>query len=364
MRILFCSDALTIDGVTSYILNVGSALRRAGNDIAVIGRWAGKGFQSRYKSKGFTVISCPSFSVGNFYFDFRAKIFKPDVIMTDPRRSFPLATRIKKITNAPIITYFLDPVEKTDRPGRDLASLVKFSDIFTAFEPDILQQLKELNTNIPVMKMTRPLDIFFSPSELPDKKNFNLLCFGRLSRYKTPGIFHILDNIEKINARIPDCKINIVGGGGWRLYKLKLFARELNRKIGRDCVRIIGAQTDPSKFINDANVIFASATSAMEGAFSQRPVIAMCSGYFGRVTSESLDEAVKCYFSERYAKNDFANLLPDLFKIYDEYESESLRRDLCVISSRLKEKFSERETVNNFERIIMEQSRHIQEKKF
>ena len=141
MRILFCSDALTIDGVTSYILNVGAALKRSGHDIAVLGRWAGKGFQSRYKHEGFRVITCPSFSVGNFYFDVRAKLFRPDVIMTDPRRSFPLATRIKKLTNAPVITYFLDPVEKTDRPGRDLASLEKFSNVFTAFEPDILRRI-------------------------------------------------------------------------------------------------------------------------------------------------------------------------------------------------------------------------------
>ena len=352
MRILFCSDALTIDGVTSYILNIGSALKRSGHEVAVLGRWAGKGFQSRYKQEGFRVITCPSFSVGNIYFDIRAKLFRPDVIMTDPRRSFPLATRIKKLTNAPVITYFLDPVEKTDRPGRDLASLVKFSDVFTAFEPDILTQLHELNVNIPIIKMTRPLDIFFTSSELPSKKNFNILCFGRLSRYKTPGIFHMLDNIERINAKIPDFMINILGGGGWRLYKLKLFASKLNKKIGRKCVKIIGAQANPSKFIQEANLIFASATSAMEGAYSQRPVIAMCSGYFGQVKPENLNEAIKSYFSERYGQNDFSSLLDDLFRIYDEYENETFRENLRVISQKLGNEFSEKETVKSFDEII------------
>ena len=234
MRILFCSDALTIDGIASSILNTGAALKRAGHEIAVVGRWSlKKGFQRRYRKEGFTVITCPSLTVGNKYFDIRAKMFHPDVIMTDPRRSFPLAVRLKRITNAPIITYFLDPVEKTDRPGRDIASLVKYSSAFTAFEPDTLEQLHELGTNVPVVKMTRPLDVFFAPTEFPSRDGFNILCFGRLSRYKTPGIFHILENLRAIQEHIPNFRINIVGGGGWRLWKLKILARRLNKSLGR-----------------------------------------------------------------------------------------------------------------------------------
>ncbi len=348
MRILFCSDALTIDGVTSYILNVGAALKRAGHEVAVLGRWAGSGFQARYRHEGFTVISCPSVSVGNMYFDFRAKHFRPDVIMTDPRRSFPLAVRIKKLTGAPVITYFLDPVEKTDRPGRDIPSLVKYSDVFTAFERNILAQLHELNAPTPIVKMTRPLDVFFAPSELPERENFSILCFGRLSRYKTPGIFHMLDNINIIREKIPDFTINILGGGGWRLYKLKYFAHTVNRKMGRKCLNIIGAQDNPRSWIERANVVFASATSAMEAAYSQRPVIAMCSGYFGRVAPKNLNEAVNSYFSERYADKDFSGLLDDLFSIYDSYNDSEFVNSLREVSCMLGREFSERETVRAF----------------
>ena len=358
MRILFCSDALTIDGVTSYILNVGAALKRAGHTVGVLGRWSGKGFQARYRQEGFTVITCPSISVGNTYFDFRAKLFRPDVIMTDPRRSFPLATRIKHVTGAPVITYFLDPVEKTDRPGRDIASLVKFSDAWTAFEPGILEQLYELGTNTTIVKMTRPLDVFFAPSELPPRENFSILCFGRLSRYKTPGIFRIIDNIRLIQERIPDFTLTILGGGGWRLWKFRLLARKLNRTLGRKCVKIAGAQDNPRPFIERANVVFASATSAMEAAYSLRPVIAMCSGYLGRVTPSNLDEAVKSYFSERYAEHDFSGLTEDLFRIYDSYNDEGFRNDLQEVSRRLGREFAEAETVRSFNEITSGIQRH------
>ena len=360
MRILFCSDALTIDGINSYILNAGAALIHAGHDVAVLGRWAGvKGFQARYRQEGFTVITCPSASVGNSYFDFRAKRFRPDVIMTDHRRSFPLATRLKHITHAPVITYFLDPLWKTDKKGRDIPSLEKFSDTFTAFEPGILESLREMTSGVPIVRMTRPLDVFFTPSPLPSRRDFTILCFGRLSRYKTPGIFHMLDNIPRIQEHIPDFRINILGGGGWRLWKLKYFAHTLNRSLGRRCVNIIGAQDNPRRFIEEANVVFASATSAMEAAYSQRPVIAMCTGYYGQLTPDNLDDAMSRYFSERNCENyDFSVLIDDLFRIYDSYDDPAFLRNLREVSRRLGEEFSAGETVRVFEEIMSGIQRH------
>ena len=356
MKILFCSDALTIDGVTSYILNVGAALRRAGHDIAVLGRWAGKGFQARYRHEGMKVISCPSAGVGNFWFDMQAKKFAPDVIMTDPRRSFPLATRIKKITHSPVITYFLDPVEKTDRPGRDIDSLIKYSDAWTAFEPDILARLHEINPPLPVVKMTRPLDVFFTPCDLHARDPFNILCFGRLSRYKTPGIFYLLDNIARIQEHIPDFMINILGGGGWRLYKIKYLAHKINSSIGRRCVNIIGTQDNPRNFIEKANVILGGATSAMEAAYSLRPVIGMSGRYFGRVTSANLTEGIKSYFAERYGTDDFSPVLDDVLSVYDSYHDKSFIDDLHEISRRLGQEFSQAGTLDGFEEILSKMS--------
>ena len=90
----------------------------------------------------------------------------------------------------------------------------------------------------------------------------------------------------------------------------------------------------------------------MESAYSLRPVIAMCSGYFGQVTSGNLDDAVKYYFSERYGKNDFTDLLPDIFRIYDRYYDDDFREDLREVSRKLGREFSERETVRVFDEIM------------
>ena len=65
------------------------------------------------------MISAPSPTIGNFWFDRRAGEFSPDVLVTDSRRSFPLAVRLKGVTGARVFTFFLDHLEKTDRKGRD-----------------------------------------------------------------------------------------------------------------------------------------------------------------------------------------------------------------------------------------------------
>ena len=71
-----------------------------------------------------------------------------------------------------------------------------------------------------------------------------------------------------------------------------------------------------------------------------------------RVTPDNLDDAVRSYFSERYAHGDFSALLDDLFRIYDRYNDKELRNECRVVSRRLGEMFAERETVRSFKQIV------------
>jgi hypothetical protein len=144
VNVLFCSDALIVDGVTSFVFHLSTALSKGGFNVAVLGRWAGKGFQSRLREHGVRVIQCLSPTVGNVWFDRKAREFAPDVIVTDSRRSFPLATRLKTVTGAKVLTFFLDSLEKTDRRGRDVDSLIRYSDAWLSAEPPLLEELDRI----------------------------------------------------------------------------------------------------------------------------------------------------------------------------------------------------------------------------
>lgn len=355
-RLLFCSDALLVDGVTSYILHVGTALARAGHDVAVLGRWAGRGFQKRYREEGMTVISCPSPTVGNFWFDARAKAFDPDCILTDSRRSFPLATRLKKLTGKPVVTYFLDHLEKTDRPGRDVPSLIGWSDAWAVAEDPIRRSLVDVAPDFPVFRLPRPLDVAVRPGPLTPRDPFRIVFFGRLSGYKTPGMFHLLDHIEDLDRAIPGVEIVIVGGGGWRLVRFKALAAKINRRLGRRCVRVVGTRIDPRPWLEEACVVCGGSTSAIEAALAKRPVVCFTGYWFGQVRPDNVDEALACYFGERGGKGHFRDtgvldrIIPELADVYENYGH--LPDDLEAVAAALKPHFDSADTVRCFDRLV------------
>ena len=355
-RILFCSDALLVDGVTSYILHLGTALSRAGHEVAVLGRWAGRGFQERYRREGMQVFCCPSPGVGNFWFDAKAKAFDPHVILTDSRRSFPLATRMKKITGKPVVTYFLDHLEKTDRPGRDVPSLVRWSNAWAVAEDPIRRSLLEAAPEVPVFKLPRPLEGIIQGGPPPEKDPFHLVCFGRLSGYKTPGMFRLLEEVDLLQREIPGFCITVVGGGGWRLWRFKALAARINRKLGRSCIRVTGTQIDPAPWLEKASVICGGSTSAIEGVLSERPVICFTGFWFGLITEENLEEALGYYFGERGGHGHFhepgvlEKVVPEVLRVHREYDS--LCKSLPIMARRLQPHFSSEEAVSCFGEIM------------
>ncbi len=355
-RILFCSDALLVDGVTSYILHLGTALARAGYEVAVLGRWAGKGFQERYRREGMQVFCCPSPGVGNFWFDAKAKAFDPHVILTDSRRSFPLAIRLKKITGKPVVTYFLDNLEKTDRPGRDVPSLVEWSDVWAVAENPIRRSLLEAAPEMPIFKLPRPLEGIIQGAPPPEKHPFHLVCFGRLSGYKTPGMFRLLEEVDLLEQEIPGFCITLVGGGGWRFWRFKALAAKINRKLGRSCIRAVGTRIDPAPWLEKASVICGGSTSAIEGVLSERPVICFTSHWFGLVTEENLEEALGYYFGERGGHGHFhepgvlEKVVPEVLRVHREYDS--LYESLSAMARRLQPHFSSEEAVSCFGKIM------------
>ncbi|QTX33430.1 glycosyltransferase [Aminithiophilus ramosus] len=355
-RLLFCSDALLVDGVTSYILHVGTALSRAGHDVAVLGRWAGQGFQRRYRGEGMTVFSCPSPTVGNAWFDAKARAFDPDVILTDSRRSFPLATRLKKVTGRPVVTYFLDHLEKTDRPGRDIASLVRWSDAWAVAEEPIRRSLVEAAPGFPIFRLPRPLDVAVAAAPLPERDPFRIVFFGRLSGYKTPGMFHLLDRIGDLDRAIPGFEIAVVGGGGWRLLRFRALAAKINRRLGRRAVVVAGTQIDPRPWLAKACLVCGGSTSAIEAALSKRPVVCFTGYWFGQVTGDSVDEALACYFGERGGRGHFSDpalfdrIVPEIVGVHERYDR--LPADLETIASRLSPHFDSSETIRSFSALM------------
>ena len=352
MNILFCNEGFIIDGVASYNLYLSASLQKAGNNVAIIGRWAGiKGFQKRHRNFGVKVIQCPSFTVHNCWLIRQAIKFRPDIIITDARRSFPFAQRIRKKTGAKVVTVFHDPDTNSKKHGRSTQALVKGSDVWVTPERPIYEALKKDSAILPTYCISRPITGMIHPTPLPPLEPFRILCLGRLSRWKSPGFRVLVDKAVELRAAIPSLEIVFVGGGGHFLHFWKA-AKKANNRAGENFVRVVGTQTDPQPWIRQATVVCAGATSAIETILCNRPVLAFSGFWIGFITEQNLTYGVSSHFGERYGdfyvKDNPDVVYESLIDLYKQWKRDRIIATLNKLRQRLAPDFDSATVANEF----------------
>jgi len=358
MKILFCSEGFIIDGVASFNYYFSSALCKAGNEVAIAGRWMGfKGFQNKHKKYGVKIIQCPSITVSNFLMVMKASKFNPDVIVVDSRRSFGFAQQIKKkVPSAKIVTVFHDPAIKLEKKGRDIDSLALGSDIWITPEKIIYDELVQANKNLPVYLVQRPLAGFFERLPQPARNPFTVLCFGRLSGWKSPGIWALVNNAAELRQQIPSLNIIVVGGGS-RMVKFWWAAQRINMRCGANVVRVVGPQTDPIKWFRSASVVCAGATSAAEAILCRRPTVAFSGYWIGLIGHHNIVHGIETHFGERsgdfLVKTNPGIICESLIDLYRNWSDKKMEEESESLHLRLLEEFSTDNIVNKFMEIVM-----------
>lgn len=356
MRILFCNEAFIIDGVASYNLYLSSALQQAGHDVAVVGRWGGlRGFQRRHRHSDVTVLQRPVIKADSPLLIKQAVGFNPDILFTDSRRSFPLAQRIRKQTDAKIITVFHDPPQHERTGIRSISSLLSGSDIWIAPEKPIYEQLLPIAEDLPVRFIQRPITGMVTPTPLPPKDPFHVLCLGRLSRWKSPGLKAIVEYANKLKSEIPTLQITVVGGGRRRL-NFWLLAQKANARAGKRFVTIAGTQTDPQPWIKNATVVCAGATAAIEAILSGRPALAFSGYWMGLVTPKNLKEGIDTHFGERtgsfHVKEDPKVVVRGLIDLYRQWDHSEMSQLTGQLQQQLSPDFDSRVIAETFHAVF------------
>lgn len=299
MKILFCSEGFLIDGVASFNLYLSAALQKAGNEVAIAGRWAGFwSFKSRHTEHGVKLIDGFAFTPISRNLVMRSMDFDPDIIITDSRRAFPLALEIKKRSKARLVTVFHDEPREDPREKRSIESISKYSDGWVTSEEPILEKMKNLKPDLPMAMIHRPITGMVVPSPLPARDPFRILALGRLSGYKSPGFRSLLDKASILKKEIPSLEITFVGGGD-RTPLFKLQALRENLKNGSVFVRVLGSVPDPNPWIKWSTVVCAGATSAAEAVLSNRPTVAFSGYWMGLLGPENIRQAISWHFGER-----------------------------------------------------------------
>ena len=356
MNILFCSEGFIIDGVASYNLYLAAALAQAGHTVAIVGRWAGfKGFQKRHRASSVKVIQNISVTVDNARLIQRAKQFQPDILITDSRRSFPFAMRIKAQTGVKVITIFHDPPQFERKGNRSIDSITAGSDVWVTAEKAIHKELTVIETEVPRHWIQRPVTGMIQPRPLPAKDPFNVLCLGRLSRWKSPGLRTIVDRALELKRTIPSLTITIVGGGR-RQANFFLSAMKANMKAREYFVRIVGTQTDPQPWIQQASVVCAGATAAVEAILSERPTLAFSGFWLGSITPDNLERGIATHFGERtgdfYVREDPDVVIKGLIDLYHRWNQEEMRGRVKALRRQLAPAFDSQTVSERFQTVF------------
>jgi len=365
MNILFCCEGFLVDGVTSYNLYMSSALQNIGHNVAVLGRWGGfKGFQQRHLNHGVKVLQDFCLTVSSSRLLKMGIDFKPDIIVTDSRRAYPLSQKLKKLTGAHVVTIFHDPPQHDRKGPRSVASLVCGSDLWLTSEKPILNALNKIDTGFGKYFLQRPITNMVSSTPLKKKDPFTILCLGRLSQWKSPGIRYLVDNADRLHKKIPSLQLYIIGGGP-KLINFKLRAFKTNKRIGKKVVHILGTKIDPNPWFEKAKVVCAGATSAIEAILSNRPVIAFSGVWMGPVTEKNLEYGTKTHFGERdgeiytamnpeliYLKEQPHILAQSLVDLYMNWDNETMQNRVESLNNRLYSRFDSDEIAHQFTNLV------------
>ena len=356
MNILFCSEGFIIDGVASYNLYLSAALQQAGHQVAIVGRWAGfKGFQERHRQAGVKVIQCASITIDNTWFVKQALAFKPDVIITDSRRSFPLAQRVTEATGAKVVTVFHDPPQLGRKGERSIENIIASSHVWVTSEKPIYHELKKINVDLPVHWIQRPITAMCRPTPLLPQDRFHIVCLGRLSRWKSPGLRAIVEKAADLKQVIPSLMITVVGGGR-RQISFWIDAMKANIRMKERFVRIVGTKANPQPYLEQATVVCAGATAAIEAILSERPVVALSGFWMGEVTPANLEQGVATHFAERagefHMRDNPYVVIDELIDLYRRWDDGKMAEQTNKLRRQLSQDFDSELIAESFERIL------------
>lgn len=357
MRILFCSEGFILDGVASYHLHMAVAFKKMGHEVGILGRWLGfNGYQSRFRENGVQVLSYVSPFVTSSAALGLARDFAPDVLISDSRRAFPLALQIHERTGTPIITIFMDPPQNKEKKGRRLKEIESFSAAWVSPERSLCEKMSALNPSVPVRQIRRAVveDCMILKPVLP-RDPFSILCMGRLSKYKTPGLLAVFEDAPLLRKKIPSVRITAVGGG-WRRSLFAKTALKANISAGERYVRTVGYQPDPAPWFAESNVVCSGSTCVIESILCNRPVIAVSAYWFGLVTPANLDDAIACYYGERGghfpAWQEPKRVTESLLNLYEDWNVEQLTADMKVMRERFLPLFDPATAVREWEELF------------
>ncbi len=150
-----------------------------------------------------------------------------------------------------------------------------------------------------------------------------VLYVGRIDRESAHVAFQLVQTAEALAQRYPDIEI-IIAGSGTAIGELGASADHINRKIGRESVRLIGAITDVHALLSAGGIFLGVSRSALEAMAAGLPVVlAGSQGYIGVFGPDKLQTALETNFCCRGCIPSSEELIrADILSVFEKTDTE------------------------------------------
>lgn len=150
-----------------------------------------------------------------------------------------------------------------------------------------------------------------------------IVYVSRMDKDRSLAAKLLIAAAERLYNRIENLRILVVGGGN-DFENVKAEADAVNKRLGRDIIKLAGARTDIAELVSAAELFVGVSRAALEAMAAQKPVIiAGNEGYIGLFDETKLDEGIRTNFCCRGCEmSDEEKLLNDITRFFEMSDEE------------------------------------------
>ncbi len=294
MKILLTHMWLGVGGAETHVVELSRALAQRGHDVTVAS--FGGVFVAHLEDSSVKHVIIPlhrknPISLARSYFKLKALIKSEcfDIVHAHSRIPAFVCGMLARRMGFRFITTAHSMFRKTPL----LSLLSNWGEHTFAVSCDIKEYIKN-NYRVPADNITLTVNGIdtdrFSPdtdgdrvaNELSlDKNAFRVVSVSRVDAETLTPSIELCTAAAMLGEDIPELELLMVGGG--RAFdKLKKRADEVNRQLGRECIKVVPSRTDIPEIVACADVFIGVSRAALEAMSAEKPVIfAGAEGYGG-----------------------------------------------------------------------------------
>ena len=297
LKILICGDSVGIGGAETHILALSSALTKMGHDVTVAARNTAFRVTEMPQLK-FVEIDTGSIR-GGCQLRGLIKDGKFDIVHAHSRwTAFAVNAARNSLTHPRFGFAVTAHALYSENPFKDGFSV--WGDGCIAVSRDIERMLKRrfslLGSKVTYIPNGIDTDIFVPASTSDGHK---LLFASRLDSDCSLGAELLCRLIPRLDRHLPGVTLTIAGGGD-RYGEIRKTARRVNRLLGRNAIRALGAVTDVASLIANCDCAIGVSRFALEAAAMKKNVILFGNeGGLGLLCPECWQRAARANFTAR-----------------------------------------------------------------